>query len=71
MPDLSILSDAQLEDAYNDSCFNTGDTDLSDAVILEILKNRPAFEPQTFDLMWELQDCGWNGGATQDDRDAR
>jgi hypothetical protein len=70
MTDLTILTDAQLEDAYNDSNL-TCDADLSDAVIQEILNNRPAFEPQTYDLMWELQDCGWNGGATQEDRDAR
>lgn len=71
MLDLSTLTDAQLEDAYNDSFFNTSDTDLSDAVILEILKNRPDFCPETYDLQWDLEDHGWNGGATQEDRDAR
>jgi len=67
---LSCLTDAQLEDAYNGANL-TCDADLSDAILLEILKNRPAFCPQDYDLQWELEDWGWNGGATQEDRDAR
>ena len=67
---LSTLTDAQLEDAYNDASL-ASDADLSDAVILEILKNRPDFCPESYDLQWELEDHGWNGGASQEDRDAR
>ena len=65
------LTDAQLEDVYNESFFNTADADLCDAVILEILNNRPDFCPESYDLQWDLEDHGWNGGATQEDRDAR
>ncbi len=68
--DLSLLTDAQLEDAYNDASLSC-DADLSDAVLLEILKNRPEFCPDSYDLQWELEDWGWNGGVTQEDRDAR
>lgn len=70
MLNLSTLTDAQLEDRYNDANL-TSDADLSDAVLLEILKNRPDFCPESYDLQWELEDWGWNGGASQDDRDAR
>lgn len=71
MINLSTLTDAQLEDLYNDSFFNTADNDLSDRVLVEILKNRPDFCPDSYDLQWELEDWGWNGGVTQEDRDAR
>jgi hypothetical protein len=36
-----------------------------------VLLQRPAFSPRDYDLLWELQDQGWNGGCTQDDRDSR
>ena len=68
--DLTLLTDAQLEDRYHDATL-TSDADLSDAVILEILKNRPDFCPHDYELQWELEDWGWKGGVTQEDRDAR
>ena len=68
---LSTLTDAQLEEIYNAASLSC-DADLSDAVLLEILKNRPDFCPgDNYELMWELQDWGWHGGVTQEDRDAR
>ena len=70
MLNLSTLTDAQLEDAYNNASL-ASDAHPSDAVILEILKNRPDFCPQDYDLQWDLEDHGWNGGASQEDRDAR
>jgi hypothetical protein len=39
--------------------------------VLKVLLTREDFHPQSYDLLWELQDAGWNGGCTQEDRDAR
>jgi hypothetical protein len=66
---LSLLTDAQLEDLWCD-CQVSADYDLQEAVLSVLLK-RPAFCPQGYDLLWELQDAGWDGGCSQEDRDAR
>ena len=66
---LAALSDPQLEDLWNE-CQISATYNLQDAVLSELLK-RPNFCPQDYDLLWELQDAGWNGGCTQDDRDSR
>jgi hypothetical protein len=66
---LSSLSDLQLEDLWCD-CQVSADYDLQEAVVF-VLLGRPDFCPQAYDLLWELQDAGWNGGCTQEDRDAR
>jgi hypothetical protein len=66
---LSRLSDETLEDLW---CRYevTAQYDLQED-ILKVLLQRPDFCPQSYDLLWELQDAGWNGGCTQEDRDAR
>jgi hypothetical protein len=69
MPALASLSNAQLEDLYNQSNLEC-DGDLGEAVALEMM-GRPDACPQSYDLMWEMQDLGWGGGVSQDDRDAR
>ena len=69
MPDLASLSNDQLEDLWCETCL-TCDADLSDAVVLELMK-RPDFCPHDYELQWEMEDQGWNGGASQEDRDAR
>jgi hypothetical protein len=66
---LASLPDRQLEDLWSD-CQVSADYDLQESV-LSVLLNRPAFCPQSYDLLWELQDAGWNGGCSQEDRDAR
>ena len=66
---LQSLPDRQLEDLWGD-CILSEDYDLQDAV-LAVLLGRPAFMPHDYELLWELQDAGWNGGCTQEDRDAR
>ena len=66
---LSSLPDGQLEDLWTD-CNLSGDFDFQD-MILEVLLQRPTFCPCDYDLLWEMQDAGWNGGVTQEDRDAR
>ena len=66
---LAPLTDSQLEGMWAD-CQVSGDYDLSETV-LSVLADRPYFSPQSYDLLWELQDAGWNGGCTQADRDAR
>jgi hypothetical protein len=66
---LSSLPDAQLEALWCD-CQVSADYDLQDAV-LAVLLQRSDFCPQSYDLLWELQDQGWNGGCSQEDRDAR
>jgi hypothetical protein len=66
---LATLPDRQLEDLWCD-CQVTADYDLQEQVVAVLLQ-RPAFCPQAYDLLWELQDAGWNGGVTQEDRDAR
>jgi len=66
---LSRLSDETLEDLW---CRYqvTAQYDLQEDV-LKVLLQRPDFCPKDYDLLWELQDAGWNGGCSQDDRDAR
>ncbi len=66
---LSLLSDETLEDLWH--TYNTTDRfELADDVFA-VLLTREDFCPQAYDLLWELQDAGWNGGCTQEDRDAR
>ena len=66
---LYSLPDRQLEDMWSD-CQVSGDHDLSDMVV-SVLMERPLFSPQTYDLLWELQDAGWNGGCSDEDRLSR
>ena len=66
---LQSLPDRQLEDLWGD-CVVPCDYDLQDAV-LDVLLNRPAFCPHDYELLWALQDAGWNGGCSQEDRDSR
>lgn len=67
--DLTTLTAAQLEDLENDANCH-GHDDLHDLVIAEMLR-RPDFCPSSYELQYYLEDLGWNGGATQEDRDAR
>ena len=55
MPDLSILTDAQLEN-LEDFCTRKGRDDLHDQVIAEMLR-RPDFSPTSYDLMYLLMDA--------------
>jgi hypothetical protein len=66
---LQTLPNRQLEDLWLD-CQVSGDYDFQEQVF-SVLLQRPDFCPRDYDLQWELEDAGWNGGATQDDRDAR
>ena len=66
---LQSLSDAQLESLWCD-CQVSGDYDYQEAVF-GVLLGRPDFCPHDYELLWELQDNGWNGGCSQEDRDAR
>ena len=66
---LSRLSDETLEGLW-DRYQVTAQYDLQEDV-LKVLLQRPDFCPKDYDLLWELQDAGWNGGCSQDDRDAR
>ena len=66
---LASLSDSALESLWSD-CQVSADYDLQDAV-LDVLLHRPEFCPVGYDLLWEIQDAGWNGGTSQEDRDAR
>jgi hypothetical protein len=69
MASLTLLTDSQLESLWCD-CEVSADYDTQEAVV-KVLLQRPEFCPQSYDLLWELQDQGWNGGCTQADRDAR
>ncbi len=66
---LTDLTFAQLESLWND-CQVSGDYDEQDRLMAEML-TRPDACPESYDLLWEMQDAGWNGGVTQEDRDAR
>jgi hypothetical protein len=69
-PDLlSQLTDLQLEDLENRANCSGNDA-CHDAVIAEMLR-RPGFFPSSYELQYYLEDQGWNGGVTQEDRDAR
>jgi hypothetical protein len=67
--DLTRLTDAQLEN-LEDFCTRKGRDDLYDLVIDEMF-SRPNFSPSSYELMCYLYDCGWNGGQTQEEIDAR
>jgi hypothetical protein len=67
--DLATLTFEQLEDLWDD-CQVTADWDLQEDALREMLTREDAC-PQSYELMWEMQDHGWNGGVTQDDVDAR
>ena len=69
MSNLSLLADAALESLWSD-CQVSADYDLQEAVV-SVLLQRSDFCPKSYDLLWELQDAGWNGGCSQEDRDAR
>ena len=67
--DLSLLTFAQLESLWND-CQVSGDYDQQELLLSEML-TRPDACPESYDLLWEMQDAGWMGGVSQEDRDAR
>ena len=69
MQDLSTLSFAQLESLWDD-CNVSGDDDQYYRLLSEMVSREDA-RPQSYDLLWEMQDQGWMGGVTQEDRDAR
>jgi hypothetical protein len=66
---LTLLTNDQLEDLENEGNVQGNDA-LYDAVIAEMLR-RPDFCPTSYELQYYLEDLGWNGGVTQEDRDAR
>jgi hypothetical protein len=66
---LTALTFEELESLWCD-CTVSGDYDQQDRLLAEMLTREDAC-PQSYDLLWEMQDAGWNGGVTQDDRDAR
>ena len=66
---LKVMTFSQLESLWDD-CQRNGDYDFQDRLLAEMLTREDAC-PQSYDLMWEMQDCGWNGGVTQEDVDAR
>lgn len=67
--DLSRLTFAQLESLWCD-CQLHDDYAEQDRLLSEMLTREDAC-PESYDLLWEMQDAGWNGGVTQEDRDAR
>ena len=66
---LTALPFAELESLWCD-CQVSGDYDFQERLVAEMLTREDAC-PQDYDLLWEMQDLGWNGGASQEDRDAR
>ena len=66
---MQSLSFSELESLWCD-CQVSGDYEQQDRLLSEMLTREDAC-PQDYDLMWEMQDHGWNGGVTQDDVDAR
>lgn len=68
MQDLSLLSGPQLEHLYHDSVLSDDD-DLGDAVVAQLLQLDHV--PRDYGLLWVLQDLGWGGGSSQEDRDSR
>jgi hypothetical protein len=66
---LSDLTFEELESLWCD-CQVDGDYDFQERLLSEMLTREDAC-PESYDLLWEMQDAGWNGGVTQEDRDAR
>lgn len=66
---LADLTFEELESLWDD-CQRDGDYDFQDRLLSEMLTREDAC-PESYDLLWEMQDAGWMGGVSQDDRDAR
>ena len=66
---LQDLTFEELESLWCD-CLVSDDLDFQDRLLSEMLTREDAC-PESYDLLWEMQDAGWNGGVSQDDRDAR
>jgi hypothetical protein len=66
---LTDLTFEELESLWCD-CQVSSDFDFQDRLLSEMLTREDAC-PESYDLLWEMQDHGWNGGVTQDDVDAR
>jgi hypothetical protein len=66
---LQDLTFEELESLWDD-CQRNGDYDFQDRLLAEMLTREDAC-PESYDLLWEMQDAGWNGGVTQEERDAR
>ena len=59
MPNLSLLSDRQLEN-LEDFCTRKGRDELCEAVYDEMLA-RPHFAPRSYSLQEVLESLGWGG----------
>jgi len=66
---LASLTFEELECLWCD-CQVSSDFDFQDRLLAEMLTREDAC-PESYDLLWEMQDAGWNGGCSQADRDAR
>jgi hypothetical protein len=66
---LATMTFGELESLWCD-CQVSCDFDFQDRLLAEMLTREDAC-PESYDLMWEMQDAGWNGGCSQADRDAR
>ena len=66
---LQDLTFEELESLWCD-CTVSSDFDFQDRLLAEMLTREDAC-PESYDLQWEMEDAGWNGGVTQEDRDAR
>jgi hypothetical protein len=66
---LQDLTFEELESLWDD-CLVSDDLDFQGRLLAEMLTREDAC-PESYDLLWEMQDNGWNGGVSQDDRDAR
>jgi hypothetical protein len=68
---LATLTFEELEDLWCDCQIALDfDYDFNDRLLAEMLTREDAC-PESYDLLWEMQDAGWNGGCSQADRDAR
>ena len=63
------LTFEELESLWCD-CQVSDDLDFADRLLAEMM-TRPDACPEDYDLLWAMQDLGWGGGVTQEDRDAR
>jgi hypothetical protein len=66
---LADLTFEELESLWCD-CTVSSDFDFQDRLLSEMLTREDAC-PESYDLLWEMQDAGWMGGVSQDDVDAR
>ena len=66
---LGTLTFEELECLWCD-CQVSSNFDFQDRLLAEMLTREDAC-PESYDLLWEMQDAGWGGDVTQDARDAR